>query len=281
MINKKDIVHWLLGNFAVSNSSHNELRFPCPYCGYDNFYFNIDKNVGYCHKAKCHKKPSLDDLIYLIGYSPEMAGYIPSIDNAKAKGPVEVAIPKGCWSILERNDTWAIDCLLNRGVELSDIAEFDIQADDISIVIPVHEGGTLLNYVRRFVDRSEPAENGFTKGSAKRYRYCHGVKTTDFLFNWDIASQWDTLTLVENTFNAIWLKDLQITTNFGSYLSNKQCKQILRSKCKKVNILWDEGANYTRPTRTLQALGIPAQEIIIKGQPDNYSKKEIKELIYA
>ena len=268
----KDIYLWLRGAFAIESCQGDEVKFPCPYCQHPSFYFNLKKRVGFCHRAECHQKPSVSDLIGLVGYGPELAGYVPEIDNQSvSRAPVVVSLPTMSVPIHSREDRWAAKCLAYRGVNAWDIEAFDIHSTQNQIIVPVSYKGKLVQYVARFINRDMKPKNGFTK-QGRRYLYFRGSKITNYLFDWDRARDWEYLTLVENTFNAIWLRGLHVTTNFGSFLSDQQVKLITGSGVKQVLFLWDEKANSTKAIKKLREAGIRADYCPLKGQPDDHGK---------
>jgi hypothetical protein len=109
-----------------------------------------------------------------------------------------------------------------------------------------------------------------------RYLYCPGVKTREYIFNWDNARHWKRLSLVENTFNAMWLRNYQYTTNFGSHMSEAQAQLIAASAVESVVLVWDENAEREaeKAVNLLQnKFGIPAAYVKISGQPDDHPKE--------
>jgi hypothetical protein len=125
----------------------------------------------------------------------------------------------------------------------------------------------------------------------ERYLYQKGVKTSDYLFNFNpIVNH---LTLVENTFNSIWLNEdkygvptfpggfttQQFVSNFGSYLSERQTQTIINSQVSTVFFLWDAKAISTNYVNKLRRLGIKAGSFFLKeGQPDDYEKNSISKI---
>ena len=88
---KADILQWILGAVEVEKRQGNELNFPCPTCGHEAYYFNIKKVLGYCHRAGCHATFDLDQMINIVGYGPELAGYVPGMEKKEQK-VVEVTL---------------------------------------------------------------------------------------------------------------------------------------------------------------------------------------------
>ena len=92
--------------------------------------------------------------------------------------------------------------------------------------------------------------------------------------------------LVENTFVSMWLRDLHCTTNFGSFLSDTHVDKIVHSNVKHVTFLWDGpdvngkgAADPQKAQRKLKKVGVPSNIIYIEGQPDDYNKTKIEELL--
>jgi hypothetical protein len=261
-----DVLVWLKGSFPVSQVSRGEVVFPCPRCGHSAFYFNPRKRVGYCHQAACHWKPSLDDLIDLIGHGPELAGYVPEAVEEPKKAP-EVSFPPGVWpAIYEYNGKYMGDsqiaaALSRRGIFTPGAIRANIHCNNHCIYIPVYEKGDMVQYVGRFIDRKN--ENNIFNLSdpkSRRYDYISGIPITQYLYDWDRLRLARELTLVENTFNAINYTQsyFHCTSTFGSHLSTRQIDLIKHSRAKTVVFLWDEGANYTQAVRQLRREGVTA-----------------------
>lgn len=284
---KTDIFKWFTSNFKVSDFKNSEIHMPCPKCGHENFYFNINKKVGYCHRATCHYKCSLQNLIDKIGYGPREAGYVPEFHNqTEPLKHFPVTLPVGAQPILfeypnihfKINDDYSRRVLQNRWKFNNKttnywIDYFKIHFTKHSIIIPVYQEGKLVQYVARAIDRSKHYSKAFNVDHKLRYKYFQGIPITNYLYNWDYFKKDEMcLTLVENTFNAIWLNTLGVTTNFGSHLSDNQINQIVKSHIRTVLFIWDEGANPVPSIKKLKKLGVRANWLQIKGQPDDYDR---------
>ena len=137
------------------------------------------------------------------------------------------------------------------------------------VYVPVYYKEKLVSYVGRDILGLTPY----------RYKYPKGSKISEHFLGWDEAKLWNKLTLVENTFVSIWLRNyLNCTTNFGSHLSEKQIEKIKKMKhLESVAIMWDKGAEERAENACLKlaCLGIPAAYARLKGQPDDYTLEEI------
>ena len=275
---KADILQWLLGAFAVQSRQGDELNFACPSCGHESCYFNVRKGMGYCHRASCHSTFNVDSMTDIIGYGPELAGYIPGMEKeAKVVGPVE--LPKGAEPILRQHEDVA--ALYQRGVDWDMIVKFKLHRNETHIIVPIYEGGVLVQYNSRRINRKVTQDKWFSAipPTALRYKYASGHRITDYFLGWDECKLWDSVVLVENTFVSMWLRDLNCTTNFGSYLSDTHIDKLVHSNIKHVTFLWDEGADPQKAQKKLKRVGIPSNIIYIEGQPDDHTKKKIKELL--
>ncbi len=278
---KADILQWMLGAFEVQKRQGNELNFPCPSCGHEAFYFNIKKVLGYCHRAGCHTTMNLEQAINIVGYPPELAGYVPGMEKKERK-VVEVTMPKGAHKI--HWDDREVEVLATRGVTWDMIQKWDMHYNSTHIIVPLYEGGKLVQYNSRRVNRANTDPSKWFSDidpDALRYKYASGVPITNFILGWEECKLWEEITFVENTFVSMWLRDLGVTTNFGSYLSPRQVDMLVHSRVKRVTFLWDEGANSQKAERMLKRVGIAARSIYIKGQPDDHTKEEIEELLNA
>ena len=275
---KADILQWILGAFAVQSRQGDELNFACPSCGHESCYFNVKKQQGYCHRDSCHTTFNVDRLIDIIGYLPNLAGYVPGTEQEeKVVGPVE--LPNGAEPILRMHED--VSALYQRGVDWKMIQKFKLHRNKTHISVPIFEGGELVKYNSRRVNRNVPESKWFSAipPNALRYKYASGHRITDFFLGWEECKLWESIVLVENTFVSMWLRDLNVTTNFGSFLSDVQVDKLVHSNIKRVTLLWDEGAEPQKAQRKLKHVGIPSNIIHIEGQPDDYEKKKIKEIL--
>jgi hypothetical protein len=275
---KADIAQWLLGAFAVNKKNGDELQFDCPECDHPQFYFNVSKGVGYCHRASCRITINMDEMIDRVGYVPDLAGYVPALDNINAVVSLPVTLPKDAKQI-EYLDL-AVDALAFRGVGWDHIQQFKIHQDDKRLYVPVYEDGELRQYNSRRVDKSKAPLDWFDAGP-KPYRYASGHPITHYFLGWEECKLWEDLVLVENTFVSMWLRHLHATATFGSHLSDEHIYKIQHSKIKRVTFLWDEGTGVAseKAVRKLRDLGIACKVIEIKGQPDDYTLDEIQEMM--
>lgn len=288
----ESIRNWILTSFAVAAEAGDELKFACPKCGHDNFYFNTKKKIGWCHRAKCHYRPTLKTLIDLIGFGPgpsQASGLFfgPGKKTPESLSP-KVEIPEWAWAAYD--DETVRRSLYRRGIDYQKIHSYDIECDRDFIFIPVREKGKLVNIVQRRISRG--SEDIFNVPHKQRYLYVKGVRTTDYLFDWDVIKRYETLTLVENTFNAIAMnpgnnirrqsivQSMVVSTNFGSHLSDRQAELIKNSNVKQVLILWDEGAPATKAIEKLKKIGVRAESFsLAKGQPDDYKFSDWNHII--
>lgn len=263
----------------ISFKKNREVNFPCPRCSHKSFSFNLQKKIGHCFRASCSWNPTLSDL------EPFLRGSVSLSDELSQEGwcgetsEEKILLPGRSLVFLQNgefftSDKKVMEKVMERGVSPTDQYKFGLTVEPGRIFIPVFEKGELVNYVGR-------AFWWVALAGSLRYTYAPGAKTSNYLLNWDEASLWKNLTLVENSFNGIWLQKYNCTSNFGSNLSEEQINKILHSNCESVVLLWDEGAEEAaeRNLEKLLELGIYGCSIRIKGQPDDYSEKEISELI--
>lgn len=278
---------WLLNSFAVDNNVGAEYKFPCPHCSHYNFYFNSRKLKGFCHRASCHFSPSLKDLVKIVGHGPdEEAGFIPFPANNLDDKQTKIILPETAEPLIwldggvdmpMTNYQMVVQELRKeRNVGTKDVIKWNIHYDPIShrVIVPVYEEGKLVQYVGRLL---WSFKGDWSK--EKRYKYGSGASIGKYLLGWGEAKRWKKLVLVENTFNAIWLRDkLYCSTNFGSHLSTEQIDKIEKSKVKSVVLLWDAGAEERaeKAVRQLHKRAINAVYCVIKGQPDNYHLENLE-----
>ena len=280
---RNDIAQWLKGAFAVNRKNGYELQFDCPVCDHGSCYFNVDKQIGFCHHDTCHTTFTVEDLIGHIGYPPELAGYTPALDSMlKDQTSSSVLLPKSA-KLIEQYDQ-AVDALAFRGVGWDHIVQFKIHQDDKRLYVPVYEGGELRQYNSRRVDKRNQSCDWFKAGE-KPYRYASGHPITNYFLGWDECKYWDHIVLVENTFVSMWLRDLKATATFGSHLSDTHIDKLVHSKVKHVTFLWDGGTGYAseKAAKKLKARGIPSKVVSLPGkkQPDDYPEPDIEDMINA
>ena len=276
MYSRTDILSWMLGAFHIKSKKGNELKFDCPYCGHESCYFNVSKQAGFCHRAACQTVLTVDKLIDLIGYPPDLAGYLPEKEEAPLP---ELKLPEGAVPILENHE--AVEALYLRGVTWENIKKFSMMQTKTHLIVPIYENSKLVQYNSRRVNKNVPTYNWFKAlpPGVRRYKYASGYPITHYFLGWDECRLWDRLVLVENTFVSLWLRDLKCTTNFGSYLSPVHLDKLVHSNVKHVTFLWDEGANAQKAQKDLKNVGINSKVLSIKGQPDDYTKNQIKEML--
>jgi len=282
------IARWLSQHFSYKHFSFNkengEANFPCPKCSHNSFYFNVYRGVGYCHRAGCVYKPTLADLTELTGTKPSIAGsYLISRDRrvfVKEKDQDSIHIPP--WSPIVRIDNGQLvtdhpeefKSLQSRGLTSQDMYRWGITTHNDRIYIPVYYKGKLVQYVGRkkwwnYID-PDP-----------KYKYAKGRGIGFYLFGWDEAQSWPWITLVENTFNAIWLRDkLNCVSVFGGRVTEHQADLIAQSKVSKVITLMDEG-NHKNHSYFLKKKGVNTKQIIIVGQPDQYNENFLCAVVLA
>jgi hypothetical protein len=278
---RNDIAQWLKGAFAVNSMKGNELQFDCPVCDHSSCYFNVDKQIGFCHHAKCHTTFTVEDLIGHIGYPPELAGYTPALDHMlKDKHTTSVLLPSSAKQI-EPEDA-AVTALSYRGVTWDHIVQFRIHHDDKRFYVPVYEGGELRQYNSRRIDKRKPVGRWFDAGD-KPYKYASGHPITNYFLGWEECKMWGSIVLVENTFVSMWLRSLNATATFGSHLSDTHIDKLVHSNIDLVTFLWDGGTGRAseKAARRLKMKGIPSKVVALPGkkQPDDYTKGEVKEML--
>ncbi len=270
---------WLSRYFRAVLIKH-EAQFPCPRCQHPNFYFNMRKRVGYCHHANCHYSPDMDELVAIAGCAPDVSFATSDVPIATEEPDVEITLPEDARQIIHMEDGLlctdyprASDQISLRGVVHAAQYRYNIHIGSDRVYIPVYQDGKLVSYVGRAVWwlPYEPFQ---------RYKYPKGTKIANYIFDWDRAKTWTQLTLVENTFNAMWLNRDYTTTNFGSHLSDRQIETIIHGRAGmegSILLMWDEGADKSaaKAVKKLQQRGIRAGYVKIDGQPDDHARQTL------
>ena len=254
-----------------------EVQFSCPICRHPNFYFNTVKGLGFCHR--CQWAPNRRKLEEKLGRAFIWAD--PESDPKSAP----LSLPPGASPLLEeRTPDWITPhCELceeavqhieeERGVSRQKQYLFRIHASENRLFVPVYEQHELVSYVGR--------AKWWIYQDVPRYQYPIGTSISNYIFCWDDFRRRSELTLVENTFNALWLRELGTTTNFGSHLSGAQMNRIYDSRVRSVLLLWDEGAESRAEVacEALRARGIFSTFVRLTGQPDGHSAECLASLI--
>ena len=261
------------------NKRTGEANFKCPRCSHKGFYFNTRKGLGHCKRASCHWSPTLKELVSYVGSSSSVEL---EQSAAEKKEKVKVVLPDDAIPMLSRDltphcyrcETASSHLEVDRKVSKQKQFQYNLHETENRIFVPVYFNNDLVNYVGR-------EKWWHLVQSEKRYRYHPGVSTSDFIFNWDQIKFIKQLTLVENTFNAIWLDHLGVSTNFGSSLSEKQASMIENSSIKSTLIFWDEHSELSaeKAVNRLKNRGVRSLFIKIKGQPDAHTIECIKNIV--
>ena len=292
------IARWLSQHFSSKHFSFNkengEAHFPCPKCQHKSFYFNVFRGIGYCHRVGCGWKPTLADLTELTGTKPSLTStYLLSRDKqvfVKEKKKDSIHIPP--WSPIVRMDNSQLvtdypeefKALRGRGLTAEDMYRWGLTTTKDRIYIPVYYKGKLVQYVGRQKWWTDKYNNQIPWGGEPdlpRYKYAKGRGIGYYLLGWDEAQTWPWITIVENTFNAIWLRDkLNCVSVFGGRITEHQSDLIAKSKVNKVITLMD-GGNLTNHSFYLKKKGINSKQILIVGQPDEYDANFLCAVVLA
>jgi len=272
-MNVSDYLKWIKTAFAVQSIKGSEVNMSCPFCGHPRFYFNWRKQIGFCHRASCGRKPTLGELINLKGYGPTDYYTAPEKEAEKPPtGPVE--LPES-WDVTDVTDIFAVQALATRGITPEQIIKWGIRASNDRIIVPIYHEGKLLQWLGRSIDRATSPSKAFRTPHATRFKYAKGLPVSHFLFGWEEAKHWEQIVLVESTFNAIaWREKLNSITNFGSNLSDMQMNLLKYSKAKLVTFAWDKdayGKAWKAATKLQKVYGVPTAVVKLTNynQPDD------------
>jgi hypothetical protein len=240
----------------------------------------MHKRVGYCHHANCHYAPDMDELVSHAGCAPDTSFASSQVEVEPEPEEVEISLPEDARKLVfMENGVLCTDYpiasqeIMLRGVDSQSQYRYDLHIGADRVYIPVYQDGKLVSYVGRAIW-------WLPYQSFQRYKYPKGIKIANYIFDWDRAKIWQQLTLVENTFNAMWLNRQYATSNFGSHLSDKQIETIIHGRAGmkgSILLMWDEGADKSaaKAVKKLQKRGIKAGYVKISGQPDDHSRQEL------
>lgn len=251
----------------------DEIQLPCPECQHPSFYFNRVKGVGFCHR--CQWTPRREDLVRVLGRRGQTIILAQEEQPREQHEPGEVHLPDDARPLFVGDIPHCELCEETIGhiehdrfVSREKQARFQLHATENRVYIPIHdEQGKLVNYLGRVKWwRQQPPD-------VKSKLYAPGAHTSHYLYCWNDFRARREIALVENTFNALWLRELGVTTNFGSSVSETQLTKIFASQVESLVLIWDEGAEERAETavRKLRSGGVRAVFARISGQPDQHS----------
>lgn len=263
---------WLHRTLGIDHESEDGIEVcpPCPKCGGDKFYFNIKSQLGICHKASCDFRCNIHHLIEIVGFPPGAAGIYDKDDEPEIELPPLKSLPG--WPVLTMdNMTYnleALEYLRSRKVPDRIIRTWGLTCDGQRIYVPILDGKDIVNFNSRLLPSCI--------GNGRKYLYAEGRYTGRYILGWEECRDWTRLSLVENTFVSLSLRnDLHCSTTFGSNISNVQAALIGGSRIRTVSVCWDEGAELKaeKAIKKLHDKGVKAAYWRIKGQPDDYPEK--------
>lgn len=262
---------------VLGRPTPDELQISCPLCGGPKLYFNVRKQVGVCHSAKCewHGRVFVSDLADVFGFTPDQLGG--SWEQEERTVRVKIDLPG--WPVLEMKDGQmmthyqeALDYL--RGRDINDLTTMNwrITCNGERIFVPIFDcDGCLVNYNSRLLPG---------RGNGKKYLYASGARTSHYVLGWKECQDWEDLALVENTFVSLAYRyRMHCSTTFGSNVSDIQADLLAESGVKRVLILWDQNAEASadRALKKLHSRGVRAAAWKILGQPDDYPIEWVEE----
>lgn len=277
-------------SFGVQSSSNGELCLTCPSCRRPKLYFNLAKRIGHCHFDKCrfHVQPATIrrlreytrlsfDKFDTVEEKPEVP-YAETVEMPEGSEPL-VSMDKG--QFITRYPV-AAEEVTKRGIQYPLQYKYDFHFDGDRVYVPVFYKNKRVSYVGRAA--------WWFPNEMLRYRYPTGTKIGNYLFDWDsllLRFEYDpVLVLVENTFNCInYNNNLihNVSTNFGSHLSDSQIDMILASGVKQVCLLWDGGSQQSaaRAAGKLRDFGVNCSYLSLPGkdQPDSYPIEKVNSFI--
>jgi len=154
----------------------------------------------------------------------------------------ELGIPFGSVAITENSP--ANVYLRSRGVSSDDIKFFRLfWCSDWKyanrVVFPVFEGGRFVYFQARTI--LDPKSGVKYIKSLNPPRVAAGAVSSDVLFNYDGATQYDTVCITEGPVDAIHAGYDAVAT-FGKQISGVQVAKLVRAGVKTVHLMWDSDA---------------------------------------
>lgn len=283
----KQVGYWILSNAKDVQHGGVEYNFPCPYCGHKAHYFNVKKGIGFCHAARCKRVTTIEALEQVFGNTPDsvVVGYVGDEQEADLIEEAPIALPVAAVPLVFRQTGSLVThypevvtkLQETRFINPEQAHRWAILFDPASerVIVPVYAEGRLENYVSRAV-WWKPSATDY-----KRYDYPHGRNIKKWLYGWAEAKQLVRISLVENTFNSIWLRNsLGAVSVFGSDLSQQQVNLIFKSKVQQVTFMFDWGAEERaqKSLHRLSKVGVDCRIVRFteaKQQPDSYTEEEL------
>ena len=285
----------------LKGSDTDEFSFDCPVCGDVNKYnvfYNVKKNTGKCFKCDTPFKPislvkaltgcSLMDAVRVVKglsapvYLTQEALKVrvrqalePKVDESALELP-EIEFPTE-FIACRGSDDWP-DYIMQRVQGRKVVCDLGLGWCDTGrykgrVIIPISQGGRLVSFVARAMYKSK-----------RPYLYPKGCKTGWLLFNYDRASRYEHVVLVEGAFDAIRVGPRGMAV-LGSSLSDRQLALLLASRAKEITLLFDsDTAGFKATRKSLDKLAPFYSNLRVvtlpKGRdPDTFEREELWDII--
>lgn len=303
---KLDMLGYLTRTQKNLQKSGDEVLLDCPVCndkGKNNLWFNVKKNKGLCYKCSTSFSPVflirqlegcsqvealrvVKDYTFATAYNRhKVADALRSLmeDKQLAKNIQlpEIQLPDGYRSVccaLQESEPYP--AYIKKRMSEDDALTYDIGWCTSGkfrgrVIVPIVQYGRLVSFVARYMGKSD-----------RPYLYPVGCKTGRMLFNFDSASRYKHIVLVEGVFDAIRVGP-QGMAILGSSLSESQLGMILSSKASSITLMFDPDKAGTKATlqsaeklrpyySSIQAVALP------KGKdPDDFSHAALWQIIQA
>ena len=252
---------WLEARLGKRVEKHGvEWGIPCPECDVGRakefrLWWNTEKNVGTCYK--CHRAFNTVSLVqaveavsfagalrlvkeHTVGGVLSLAGLqqrvkqafaAPIVEKVEPLAPIDLP-PEFIAASNAPEDEWPA-YLMERVGSRKTILDYGIGWCSRGfyanrMVVPVRMAGATVSFVAR--DMTGRAE--------RKVLYPKGTKTSRMLFNYDRASQFDQVVLVEGVLDALRVGPRGMAI-FGTSLSDAQVRLLADSQAREVVVMLD------------------------------------------
>ena len=215
-------------------AADGEYVISCPFCKdhptHSHCYINLDKKVFCCHF--CGEKGTLKQLLKEYGATGEPEPR-EGVTEKKKYEPVDFSkFPRVTGCVESNLDMLAFAYLKSRGIGWDEITAYDIRFSDSGryygrVLVPIYEGGKLVNFIgRSFMDVIKP-----------KYLFPHTGETlltqNEAVFGYEEALKGEcgAVVITEGVFDAMAVNkiaDIRGVAILSSYLSDGQYRKLMR-----------------------------------------------------
>jgi len=234
-----------------------ELNGICPWCGGDRLYYNPEKNVYICFKAKCRRKGK---------GRPPVKTWL-SISKTSSRQAKHVQLPPDC-HLLEATESHVskriVEYLDRHQVKLEELNRYGVLSTHRSLVYPFYDSQGDLVYWQERLLFSKRRFNNPNTGKGNFIFFTH--------------NQPKVCCLVEAAISAIRIARLMPAAAFLGKPTSAQLQRLNRTKWLKEAIILLDADSYTQAFGVALGLRPDIKTTVIllpKGDPCDYTDEAL------